>query len=54
LLAAVGRRVGAEDEWQETASFFQPCPDAPGLTRRVKLICARPQPSVPLLAGAGG
>jgi hypothetical protein len=35
LLTAVSRRVGAEHEGQETASFFQSCPDAPGLSGRV-------------------
>jgi hypothetical protein len=36
LLATVGRRIGTEDERQETARFFQPGPDAPGLARRVQ------------------
>src|SRR5215471_10858956 len=36
LFAAVSRRIGAEHEGQETASFFQPGPDVPGLTGRVQ------------------
>ena len=36
MLAAVGRWVGAEDERQEPPGFFQPCPDASGVTRRVQ------------------